>query len=103
MQHINGGVRCAVERGKWKSDYLKSVVICTSCFWGRYSEMRERKWFDWFGVHCTRTLDWRRRTGSRSFGVQVAFKQSAEKSQMCLNVTEAYSTVAVRHMFLGHK
>lgn len=47
--------------GKWKSDYLKSVVICTSCFWGRYSEMRERKWFDWFGVHCTRTLDWRRR------------------------------------------
>lgn len=36
--------------------------------------------------------------------VQVfAFKQSAEKSQMYLNVTEAYSTVAVRRMFLGHK
>lgn len=27
LQHIKGGVRCAVEWGKWKSDYLKSVVF----------------------------------------------------------------------------
>lgn len=49
--------------------------------------MRERKWFGLIGLVCI--VLW---IGGGGL-VQTAFKQSAEKSQMYLNVTEAYSTV----------